>query len=125
MKIAVIIIRVLMGLMFLMSSLGFFFHLFPIPELKGNVKLFMEGMIASVYLLPLVKIVELLCGIAFVSGRFVTLATVVIFPNVVNILLFHAFVEPEGLLVAVLLFLGNLFLAFAYRKNYAPLFRVK
>ncbi len=82
-------------------------------------------MTASGYLLPLVKTIELLCGIAFVSGRFVPLATVLIAPIAVNILLVHAFLAPEGLPVAALLFLGIIFLAFAYRKNYEPLLTAK
>ncbi len=89
------------------------------------MKLFSEGMTASGYLLPLVKTIELLCGIAFVSGRFVPLATVLIEPIVINILLVHALLAPEGLPVAVLLFSGILFLAFVYRRNYEPLFAVK
>jgi putative oxidoreductase len=125
MKIAVIIIRILIGLLFLMSSIGFFFHLFPQPELKGAVKVFSDGMIASIYLFPLVKVVELLCALSYITGRFVTLANVVIFPNVLNIVLYHAFLMPSGLPIALLLLLGNLFLAYAYRKNYATLFAIK
>jgi len=125
MKIAVIVVRVLMGLMFLMSSVVVLFKLVPQPALQGDVKVFNEGMAASVYLVPLIKVTELLCAIAFLSGRFVPLATVIIFPLTVNILLYHAFLMPEGLVVAILLFLGNLFLAYAYRTNYATLLRAK
>jgi len=49
---------------------------------------------ATVYLMPLLKVTELLCGLAFISGRFVPLATVVIFPITLNILLFHTFLAP-------------------------------
>ncbi len=121
MKIAKIIVRVLMGLLFLFSSVVVLFKLVPEPELSGNVKLFNEGMAASVYLMPLLKSIELLCAIALLSGRFVPLATVVIFPITVNILLFHSFLAPEGLPVAIFLFLGNLFLAYTSRKNYQTL----
>src|SRR4051812_12777489 len=112
MKVAAIIIRTLMGLMFLFSAAVVLFKLFPQPELKGAIKTFMSGVEASVYLLPLIKITEMLCAFAFLSGRFVPLATVVIFPITVNILLFHAFLAPEGLVVGILLLLGNLFLAY-------------
>ena len=125
MKIAVMIVRTLMGLMFLFSSIVVLFKLAPQPELKGGAKLFMEGMAATVYLLPLIKVTELLCGTAFLSGRFVPLATVVIFPITVNILLYHVFLAPEGLAVAIPIFLGNLFLAYAHRKNYAPMLAAK
>lgn len=122
MKIAVIIVRTLIGLLFLFASVTYFLNLVPQPEMTGNAKIFNEGLAASGYIMPLVKALELLCGLAFVTGRFVALAVVVIFPIAVNILLVHVFVIPEGLPVAIPLFLGVLFLAYAYRKNYEPLF---
>ncbi|MGB4774479.1 MAG: DoxX family membrane protein [Daejeonella sp.] len=126
MKIAVLIIRILIGLLLVFSSVVVLFKLVPQPEQTGNVKIFMAGMMASVYLFPLVKVIELICGIAFISGRFVPLATVVIFPITLNIFLFHAFLTPpQDMPVAVLLLLGNLFLAYYYRKNYEGLLRAK
>ena len=125
MKIAVIIIRILMGLLFLFASVVVLFNLVPQPELHGDVKLFQDGMNASRYLMPTVKVIELICAIAFLSGRFVPLATVVIFPIIVNIFLFNAFLSPEGLPVAIFVLLGDLFLAYYYRKNYQGLFIAK
>ncbi|HEX8251121.1 MAG TPA: DoxX family membrane protein [Pyrinomonadaceae bacterium] len=125
MKIAVIIVRVLMGLLFLFASIVVLFKLVPQPEQTGNVKIFMDGVNASGYLLPLIKITELLCGIAFVAGRFVPLATVIIAPIVVNIFFFHAFVDTSGLPVAVFLVLANIFLAYAYWDKFKPLLEAK
>ncbi len=125
MKIAVIIVRTLIGLLFLFASITYFLNVAPPPELTGNVKIFMDGLAASGYIMPVVKVFELLCGLAFVSGRFVALAVVVIFPIAVNILLVHAFLIPSGLPVAIPLFLGILFLAYAYRQNYEPLLQSK
>ena len=125
MKIALVITRMLMGLLFLLSVIVVLFKLVPEPELQGNVKVFNEGLKASIYLMPLIKIVELFCAISFLSGRFVSLAAVVIFPISLNILLFHSFLAPEGIPVALFLFLGNLFLAYACRKNYVTLLAAK
>ena len=118
MKIAVIIVRVLMGLLYLFASIVVLFKIAPQPELTGTTKTFMDGINASGYLLPLIKITELICGISFVTGYFVPLATIVIAPITLNILLFHIFVDTAGLPVAVFLLLENLFLAFAnFEKN--------
>jgi uncharacterized membrane protein YphA (DoxX/SURF4 family) len=117
------IVRILMGLMFAFASIVVLFKLMPQPEQTGNIKIFMDGMTASVYLMTTVKIVELICSIAFLSGRFVPLFLVVIFPINVNILLFHAFLEPSGLPVGILLMIGNLFLAWHYREKYQTLFK--
>lgn len=125
MKIAVIVVRTLVGLMFLFASITYFLNLAPPPEMAGRPKIFMDGLAASGYIMPVVKTLELLCGLAFVSGRFVSLAVILIFPIAVNILLVNFFLLPEGLPIVIPLFLGILFLAFANRKNYEPLFAAK
>ncbi len=125
MKIAMMIVRTLLGLLFVFASAAFFLKLFPEPALEGNMKIFNDGMAASGYLLHLVKAVELICGVAFVSGRFVPLAAVLIAPISVNILLVHAFLDPRGLPVAIFVVLANLFLGYYYRENYRGLFAAK
>ena len=124
MKIAVIIIRILVGLMFLFASVVVLFNLVPQPVLEGDVKLFNEGIAAAVYFVPLLKVIELICAIAFLSGRFIPLASVVIFPITVNILLFHAFLTDNVVMAVVILAL-NLYLAWSYRDYYKPLFAPK
>lgn len=125
MKIAAIVVRVLMGLMFAFSAIVVLFKLVPQPELTGEIKTFMDGVNATGYMMTTIKVIELVCAAAFLSGRFVPLAAVVIFPININILLFHITLAPEGLLVAVLLMIGNLFLAWYYRDKYKPLFEPK
>ena len=129
MKIATIIVRILMGLMFLFASIMFFlmyyFKVGSMPALQGNPKLFMDGMTATGYFLPLLKITELTCGLAFVSGFFVPLATVVIFPVTLNILFYHSFLDPSGLTVAIPLMAANLFLAYSCRNHYKALLSPK
>ena len=117
-----IIVRTLMGLLFLFGSIVVLFNLMPKPELTGAVKTFNEGMEATGYFITLLKVTELLCGLAFVVGRYVPLATVVIAPVIVNIFFFHAFVDRTGMPVAIFLVLANIFVAYYYRQSYAGLF---
>lgn len=123
MKIAATIARILMGLMFLFASISFFFKLITPPPASGAMKIFSDGLEASVYLLPTVKILELFCGLAFLSGRFVPLATVLISPIIVNIVLIHLFLDPKGLPVAIFLVLANSLLAYFHRESYKALFK--
>jgi uncharacterized membrane protein YphA (DoxX/SURF4 family) len=124
MKIAMIIVRTLMGLLLLFASVTFLFKLVPIPPAEGLAKTYNDGL-AVVNAMFVVKVLELLCGLAFVTGRFVTLAAVVIFPIIINILMFHGIVYPAGLGPGLFLLVGDLFLAYYYRKNYALLFSAK
>lgn len=127
MKYAVIIIRTLIGLLFLFASIAYFaFPAPPPPEgISENTKAFLAGLDASKYILPVTKIFELLCGLLFVSGRFVALAVVLIFPIALNILLVNAIHTPSRLPIAIPLFLGILFLAYTEREKYVPLFSSK
>lgn len=121
MKIAAIIVRVLMGLMFLFASITYLFKLITPPPMQGAMATFNAGLEASIYIMPVVKVIELLCGLAFVSGKFVRLAVVVIFPIIVNIVCVHLFLDRSGLPVVIPLALCNLFLAYYYRDSYKPI----
>jgi len=125
MKITIIIIRTLIGLLFLFSSIGFFLKLMPEPEMTGNFKAFQLGLVASTYLIPLAKTVELLCGLSFVTGRYVTLANLLILPVTVNILFINFFLSPEGIPIALFVFFGNIFLIYSHWENYKGLFIAK
>jgi uncharacterized membrane protein YphA (DoxX/SURF4 family) len=88
------------------------------------MKTFNQGLEATRYLMPTVKVIELLCGAAFLSGRLIPLALVLIAPIVVNIVLVHAFLDPKGLPVALFLVLACGFLAYQHRESYRPLFKI-
>lgn len=125
MKTTTIIIRILVGALFVFGAVAYFLNLFPAPELTGDMKTFNDGLEASGYLVPLIKAIELICGIAFLTGRFIPLAVVVIFPIVVNIVAVHIFLAPEGLAVALFLLFSTLFLAYRNKHHYEGLFVIK
>jgi putative oxidoreductase len=57
MKIAVIIVRTLVGLLLIMSSLTYFLNVAPPPpDLSGDTKTFFDGLTASKSLLSGIKI---------------------------------------------------------------------
>ena len=121
-KVTMIVLRTLMGLLFLFASITYLFKLITPPPLTGPMKVFNDGLEASRYLMPTVKVIELICGLAFVSGRFVPLAAVLIAPIIVNILLISVFLGPEGIPFAMFLVLANAFVAYYHRDKYKPLF---
>ena len=125
MKIAVIVVRSLMGALFLFGSITFLFKLITPPEQVGAMKVFNDGLTASIYMMPTVKIIELICGIMFLSGRFVPLATILISPIIVNIFFVHVFLSTEGLPVAIFLVFANSFIAYNHRERYRALFVAK
>jgi hypothetical protein len=78
---------------------------------------------AAVYLLPAVKGLELVCGLAFLSGRFVAFASVLIAPIIVNILLVAVFLAPVAMPFGIFLVFANAFVAWSNRDRYRPLLK--
>ena len=129
MKIAMLIVRTLMGLLLIFSSVTYvllLMGLFSMPEMPpGPMKTFNEGLAASGYFMTLLKVTEFVCGFLLLIGRFVPLALVIISPVIVNIVLTHAFLAPEGIGPGLFLAIGNIFLAYYYRDAFGPLLTAK
>lgn len=90
------IIRVLAGLLLVVSGLNKFLHFMPMPEHNAAAAGFLGALAATGYVFPIVGFVEVACGAAFVVGRFVALAAVVLAPIAVNIVLVHAVLDSAG-----------------------------
>ena len=115
-----------MGLVFLGSGAAFFFT--TPPPMEGPIAAFFNGMMATHYFFYLLKGTELICGLLLISGFFVPLALVVLAPVILNIFLIHSFLMPNGIPMAIVLGLLEIYLAF-FSAEYSPtikqLFRKK
>ena len=124
MKIASLIARVLLGLLFFVSGLNGFFHLFPMPPFTGLAAQFVGALAASHYMAA-VFFVELLTGLLLLLNRFVPLALALLAPVLVNILLFHLSMAPSGLPMAALSILLWIVVALGVRPAFYGLLRQK
>lgn len=122
MKIVLIVFRVLLGLLLLFASISYFFNLIPEPIQTGNIKVFNDGLKAATYLMPLVKSLELIVGLAYISGKFMKIANLLLLPISINILFVNIFMMPEGTPIALLLFLGNIFFIYRDWNSYKGIF---
>jgi hypothetical protein len=107
MKIAGAIARILLGLLFLIFGLNGFFHFIPQPPPTGLAGQYLGSLFVSHYLV-VVFLLQIIGGLLLLANQFVPLALVLLGPVVVNILLFHLYLAPEGLplgLVPVVLWL--------------------
>ena len=125
MKTVTIIIRTLIGLLLLIVAIGYFLKLMPEPVTNGDFKAFNVGVVSSEYIMPAAKFIELLCGLAFIFDLYVTLASILILPIILNILFLDYYLTPEAMPIAIFLFLGNFFLIYKHWDNYKLLFSRK
>ena len=118
MKIATIIVRVLLGAMMLFASISYFFNIGEQPAPTGDMATLMGGLMASKYMFPLVKSIELITGLMLVSGKFVKLGTLLLLPISVNIFLIHTVTQVSDLPVAIFVLVANVFLIYAYWNDF-------
>ncbi len=110
--------RIVLGLIFTVFGLNGFLNFIPLPELSGNAAVFMGGLAASGYLFPLMKVVEILCGLMLLAGRYVPLALTLLASIVINIFFFHVALDSSGMPLAVLILVLQLYLAWSYRSSF-------
>ena len=119
--------RFLLGAVFFVFGLNGFLNFIPPPTEpmpQGAVDLGTAFM-KSGYLFQLIKGTEVVAGVLLLSNRFVPLALVLLAPVVVNIVAFHLWLLPSGTGLSLVVLGLELYLAWVYRRAYAPLLSAK
>lgn len=123
MKIASIIARYLLGLIFFVFGLNKFLNFIPTGPMPTGVTLeFMTVMVTTKYLM-MVGVFEGVGGLLLLFNRFVPLALALLAPVIVNILFVNIVMLPTGLPPAfVVTFCWGL-VYWRHRAAFAPLFQ--
>ena len=124
MKIATVIARILLGLMFVIFGSNFFLNFIPMPPpppgLAGD---YFRVFAASGYMY-VVGAMQLISGLLLLIGRFVPLALTILAAMIFNIWTFHILMNPEGLFpMAILAVVLELFLVWSYRDRFVGILR--
>ena len=124
MKTATLLARVLLGLIFLLFGLNFFFPFIPTgqPKMSETAAAFSGGLFGSGYFFQYMKVLEILGGIALLINRFTAFFLLVLLPISLNIFLYHLMLVPSGVAMGTGIILLNLFLCVAYFKYYKQVF---
>jgi putative oxidoreductase len=125
MKIATIIARILLGLMFVVFGLNGFLHFIPgsTAQQPGPAGAFVGALFQSGYFYMIAGL-QILGGAVLLSGRFVAIGLVLLGPVIVNILCYHIFLDRSGLPIAIAVSCLFLFVFWEYRARFAGLLKV-
>jgi hypothetical protein len=125
MKIASLIARILLGLVFTVFGLNGFLHFIPMGPMPTGTAGQFAGALAASHYMVVVSGLQVGTGVLLLLNQFVPLALTLLGPVIVNIVLFHALMAPSGLglaaVVTVLWFLAayrvrSLFIALLQRQ---------
>lgn len=124
MKYVIIIARVLLGLVFVVfGSNGFLHFMGPMPEMQGQAGAFITALASSgyIYVIAFLQVVGGLC--LLLGARFVPLGLTLLGPVIVNIVLYHIFLDPAGIGIAIVISALALFLLWIYRFKFPAIFQ--
>jgi len=122
---ATTIVQRVLGFCFLAFGLNGFVHFIPPLKMRNPALDFFLGLAATGYMLPLLYITQATAGALLLVGLFVPLALAMLAPIIINILLFHVFLAPAGIPVALILVALEVSLAWDYRDAFAPMLQAQ
>ena len=123
MKVLTIIARVLLGLIFLVFGSNAFLNFIPMPPLPpGLAGDYTKVFLASGYVY-FIGGFQVIAGLLLLIGRFVPLGLTILGGIIVNILIFHILMAPEGLPPGIVVTILELFLVWRYREAFKGILR--
>src|SRR3954463_15166379 len=122
MKYAVLVVRILLGLMFAVFGSNVFLHFIPVPEMTGDAGAFMGALFHSGYIYAIGAFQVIGGLLLLIGGRLTGLGLTVLGPIIVNILLYHIFLDRNGMPIAVVVSLLAFFLLWAHRDRFPAIF---
>lgn len=117
------IVRIILGIILVVFGSNKFLHFFPLPSVDGSAAHFMDTLVATGFIFPVLGVLEVFIGTMLLLKKWVAFVLLLLAPISVNILLFHLFLDIPvmGIALAVAIFNGILIYKH-YWQQYKPLF---
>ena len=120
-RIVTAIVRILLGLMFLLFGLNGFLNFIPTPEDMPQEIMTVMGALMKAGYLTVVSGAEVIVAVLLLTNRFVPLALALLAPIIVGILTFHLAMQPATIGPGIVVTLMELYLAWSYRSAFRPM----
>src|SRR5215470_14957612 len=124
-RIVTAIVRILLGLMFLVFGLNGFLNFMPAPKDMPQEIMTVMGALMKAGYMTVVSGAEVLIAALLLINRFVPLALALLAPIIVGILTFHIFVAPATIVPGIVVTVMESYLVWAYRGAFRPMLRAK
>lgn len=125
MRYVTIIVRSLLGLMFLVFGLNGFLNFIPAPKDIPQEIIAVTGSLVAAGYMQVVAATQVLVGVLLLINRFVPLALALLAPILIGILTFHIAMQPATIGPGVVATAMELYLAWAYRRAFLPMLAAK
>ena len=124
-RISTAIVRVLLGLMFLVFGLNGLLNFIPAPKDMPQEIMTVMGALMKAGYMTVVSGAEVLVAVLLLTNRFVPLALALLAPIIVGIITYHVAMQPATIGPGIVVLLMELYLAWAYRGAFRPMLRMR
>ena len=122
MRVLTLVARLLLGVLFLVFGLNGFLNFLSMgPPPSGLAGQFIGALFVSHYYWAIAAL-QVVAGVLLIVGRYIPLALVLLGPIIVNILLYHIFLMPAGIVLAVVATLLWFIVFYNYRQYFSGIF---
>jgi len=122
MKILTLIARLLLGLIFVVFGLNGFLNFLNMGPMPTGLAGQFIGALALSHYYWVVAALQVAGGVLLLVGRFVPLGLVLLGPVIVNIVLYHVFLNPSGVALAIVVVILWLIVFYGYRQYFSGIF---
>jgi|ERR1700752_1970723 len=122
MRVLTSIARILLGVLFLVFGLNGFLNFLSMgPPPSGLAGQFIGALFQSHYYWVIAAL-QVVAGVLLIVNRYVPLALVLLGPIIVNILLYHIFLMPQGFPLAIVATILWFIVYYGYRYYFSGIF---
>jgi uncharacterized membrane protein YphA (DoxX/SURF4 family) len=121
MKILTLIARLLLGLIFVVFGLNGFLNFLKGPMPSGLAGQFVGALFLSHYFWVIAAL-QIAGGALLLVNRFVPLGLVLLGPVIVNIILYHVFLNQTGIAPAIVVTILWLIVFYVHRQHFSGIF---
>ena len=122
MRIVVLVARILLGLIFFVFGLNGFLQFIPMGPMPTGLAGQFIGALAQSHYFWVVAALQVIGGALLLINRYVPLGLVLLGPVIVNILLYHLFLNPTGILMPIVVTVLWFIVFYAHRQYFSGLF---
>jgi uncharacterized membrane protein YphA (DoxX/SURF4 family) len=122
MKIVTLIARLLLGLTFVVFGLNGFLNFISMGPMPSGLAGQFIGALALSHYFWVIAALQVAGGALLLVNRFVPLGLVLLGPVIVNIILYHVFLNPTGTAVAIVVAILWLIVFYGHRQYFSGIF---
>ena len=116
------IARIVSAIFLVVLGSNGFFNFLPYQEMSDSANAFMGAINSVKFIFPLIGLIEIVSGILLLAKKAIPFVLIMVLPILVNAMIFHVSLNPEGMLFATICFVCNIFLLYHNRESYKTLY---